>query len=171
MGGILFIDEAYTLYDADGGSGDKYGKEAVEALMKRMEDDKGKFVVIAAGYRKEMTTFMQVNPGLESRFTHRLHIEDYTEIELAEIFKMLAKKKQYLISEQAEAVLYEQIHELFSQKTRTFGNAREMRRLFDATIQQLSMRVSTIPPDKLSERDYQLIEAPDIQRAMRAMDA
>lgn len=171
MGGILFIDEAYTLYDADGGSGDKYGKEAVEALMKRMEDDKGKFVVIAAGYRKEMTTFMQVNPGLESRFTHRLHIEDYTEIELAEIFKMLARKKQYLISEQAEAVLYEQIHELFSQKTRTFGNAREMRRLFDATIQQLSMRVSTIPPDKLSERDYQLIEAPDIQRAMRAMDA
>jgi len=171
MGGILFIDEAYTLYDADGGSGDKYGKEAVEALMKRMEDDKGKFVVIAAGYRKEMTTFMQVNPGLESRFTHRLHIEDYTEIELAEIFKMLAKKKQYLISEQAEAVLYEQIHELFSQKTRTFGNAREMRRLFDATIQQLSMRVSTISPDKLSERDYQLIEAPDIQRAMRAMDA
>ena len=171
MGGILFIDEAYTLYDADGGSGDKYGKEAVEALMKRMEDDKGKFVVIAAGYRKEMTTFMQVNPGLESRFTHRLHIEDYTEIELAEIFKMLARKKQYLISEQAEAVLYEQIHELFSQKTRTFGNAREMRRLFDATIQQLSMRVSTISPDKLSERDYQLIEAPDIQRAMRAMDA
>ena len=171
MGGILFIDEAYTLYDADGGSGDKYGKEAVEALMKRMEDDKGKFVVIAAGYRKEMTTFMQVNPGLESRFTHRLHIEDYTEIELAEIFKMLARKKQYLISEQAEAVLYEQIHELFSQKTRTFGNAREMRRLFDATIQQLSMRVSTISPDKLSERDYQLIEASDIQRAMRAMDA
>lgn len=171
MGGILFIDEAYTLYDADGGSGDKYGKEAVEALMKRMEDDKGKFVVIAAGYRKEMTAFMQVNPGLESRFTHRLHIEDYTEIELAEIFKMLARKKQYLISEQAEAVLYEQIHELFSQKTRTFGNAREMRRLFDATIQQLSMRVSTISPDKLSERDYQLIEASDIQRAMRAMDA
>lgn len=167
MGGILFIDEAYTLYDADGGSGDKYGKEAVEALMKRMEDDKGKFVVIAAGYRKEMTAFMQVNPGLESRFTHRLHIEDYTEAELAEIFKMLARKKQYLMSEQAEAMLYEQIHELFSRKTRTFGNAREMRRLFDATIQQLSMRVSTIPPDKLSQRDYQLIEAPDIQRAMK----
>ena len=124
-----------------------------------------------SGSAWKTTTFMQVNPGLESRFTHRLHIEDYTEIELAEIFKMLAKKKQYLISEQAEAVLYEQIHELFSQKTRTFGNAREMRRLFDATIQQLSMRVSTIPPDKLSECDYQLIEAPDIQRAMRAMDA
>lgn len=171
MGGILFIDEAYTLYDADGGGGDKYGKEAVEALMKRMEDDKGKFVVIAAGYRKEMTTFMQVNPGLESRFTHRLHIEDYTEIELSEIFKALARKKQYLISEQAEAVLFEQIHELFVQKTRNFGNAREIRRLFDATIQQLSMRVSAIPSEKLTQRDYQLIEAQDIQRATRNIDA
>lgn len=169
MGGILFIDEAYTLYDADGGSGDKYGKEAIEALMKRMEDDKGKFVVIAAGYRKEMTTFMQVNPGLESRFTHRLHIEDYTEVELFEIFKALVRKKQYLMSEQAEAVLLEQTHELFSKKTRNFGNAREMRRLFDATIQQLSMRVSTIPPEKLSQRDYQFIEAQDIQRAMMSI--
>ncbi len=170
MGGILFIDEAYTLYDADGGSGDKYGKEAVEALMKRMEDDKGKFVVIAAGYMKEMNAFMQVNPGLESRFTHRLHIEDYTEAELVEIFKMLTRKKQYLLSEQTEAALIEQIHELFSQKTRNFGNAREIRRLFDATIQQLSIRVSAIPADRQTQRDYQLIEMQDILRAMRKQE-
>ena len=138
--------------------------------MKRMEDDKGKFVVIAAGYMKEMNAFMQVNPGLESRFTHRLHIEDYTEAELVEIFKMLAKKKQYLLSEQAEAALIEQIHELFSQKTRNFGNAREIRRLFDATIQQLSIRVSAIPADRQTQRDYQLIETLDILRAMRKQE-
>ena len=138
--------------------------------MKRMEDDKGKFVVIAAGYMKEMNAFMQVNPGLESRFTHRLHIEDYTEAELVEIFKMLTKKKQYLLSEQAEAALIEQIHELFCQKTRNFGNAREIRRLFDATIQQLSIRVSAIPADKQTQKDYQLIETQDILRAMRKQE-
>ena len=69
MGGILFIDEAYTLYDADGSGGDKYGKEAVEALMKRMEDDRGKLVVIAAGYRKEMEDFMQVKSMISKTFS------------------------------------------------------------------------------------------------------
>lgn len=162
MGGVLFIDEAYTLYDADGSGGDKYGKEAVEALMKRMEDDRGKLVVIAAGYRKEMEDFMQVNPGLESRFTHKLNIEDYTVYELVEIFRALAGKKQYILSESAEATLMERVHELYANKNRHFGNAREMRRLFDATVQQLSMRVAALPPEGLTQRDYQVIEPRDI---------
>lgn len=162
MGGILFIDEAYTLYDADGSGGDKYGKEAVEALMKRMEDDRGKLVVIAAGYRKEMEDFMQVNPGLESRFTHKLNIEDYTVYELVEIFRTLAERKQYILSESAEATLMERVHELYTNKNRHFGNAREMRRLFDATVQQLSMRVASLPPEGLTQRDYQVIESRDI---------
>ena len=162
MGGVLFIDEAYTLYESDGSSGDKYGKEAIEALMKRMEDDRGKFVVIAAGYRKEMEMFMQVNPGLDSRFTHRLNIEDYTEKELVEIFKAQVRKKQYILSEMAEGVLMERVRDLYANKTRNFGNAREIRKMFDATIQQLSMRVSMIPPSRLTQRDYQVIEAQDI---------
>lgn len=162
MGGVLFIDEAYTLYDAEGGSGDKFGKEAVEALMKRMEDDKGKFIVIAAGYRKEMEAFMKVNPGLESRFTHRLNIEDYTETELVDIFKSLVCKKQYILPENSEAALIESVRHLYANKNRNFGNAREMRRLFDATISQLSMRVSAIPPAQITERDYQVIEPSDI---------
>ena len=162
IGGVLFIDEAYTLYETDGSGGDKYGREAVETLMKRMEDDRGKFVVIAAGYRKEMEMFMQVNPGLDSRFTHRLNIEDYTESELVEIFKAQVRKKQYLLSESAEGVLMERVHELYVNKTRNFGNAREIRKMFDATVQQLSMRVSMIPPSRLSQRDYQVIEAQDI---------
>lgn len=162
IGGVLFIDEAYTLYDTDGSGSDKYGKEAVETLMKRMEDDRGKMVVIAAGYRKEMEMFMQVNPGLDSRFTHRLNIEDYTEGELVEIFKAQVRKKQYVLSEAAEGVLMERVHELYANKTRNFGNAREIRKMFDATVQQLSMRVSMIPPAKLTQRDYQVIEAQDI---------
>ena len=127
-----------------------------------MEDDRGKFVVIAAGYRKEMEMFMQVNPGLDSRFTHRLNIEDYTEKELVEIFKAQVRKKQYILSEMAEGVLMERVRDLYANKTRNFGNAREIRKMFDATIQQLSMRVSMIPPSRLTQRDYQVIEAQDI---------
>ena len=77
IGGILFIDEAYTLSEG----GDQYGKEAIDTLMKRMEDDRGKFVVIAAGYKDKMEDFMMMNPGLASRFTHKLHIDDYNEDE------------------------------------------------------------------------------------------
>lgn len=160
MGGVLFIDEAYTLCDSEAG-GDRYGKEAVETLMKRMEDDRGKFVVIAAGYRREMENFLQTNPGLESRFTHKLNIEDYNEYELAEIFRSLVRKKQYILSETGEAALMERVHTLCLNKTRGFGNAREMRRLFDHTVRQLSMRVAALPSDKLTRSDYQVIEGKD----------
>ena len=79
-----------------------------------------------------------------------------------EIFKAQVRKKQYLLSESAEGVLMERVHELYVNKTRNFGNAREIRKMFDATVQQLSMRVSMIPPSRLSQRDYQVIEAQDI---------
>jgi hypothetical protein len=75
LGGILFIDEAYNLCTDN----DNYGQEALDTLMKRMEDDRGKFVVIASGYKDNMDAFMSVNPGLSSRFTHRMHIDDYNE--------------------------------------------------------------------------------------------
>lgn len=164
MGGVLFIDEAYTLCSNDSDGGDRYGKEAVETLLKRMEDDRGKFVVIAVGYRKEMETFLQLNPGIESRFTHRLNIEDYNEFELVEIFKAMVRKKQYVLTEMAESVLMERVHDLYIHKDRHFGNAREMRKLFDSTIGQLSMRVSSKPASELTERDYRVIEAQDIAK-------
>lgn len=162
MGGVLFIDEAYTLYDNVGGNEDKYGKEAVETLMKRMEDDKGKFVVIAAGYRKEMDKFIKNTSGLESRFTHQFNIDDYTESELVDIFKSLVKRKQYILSESAEVVLKDLIHELCLKKDRNFGNAHEIEHLFDKTISKLSMRVASIPTDRLDKRDYQVIEPQDL---------
>lgn len=163
MGGVLFVDEAYSLYDTESGSGDKYGKEAIETLMKRMEDDKGKFVVIAAGYNKEMNIFLQANPGLESRFTHRFNIEDYSETELVEIFKSLADKKQYILSDEAEAALIEKVHQMYTTKSRNFGNAREIHKLFESTIQHLSVRIIGINSSERSQRDYQLIEAQDIR--------
>ena len=158
MGGILFIDEAYTLSDQN----DQYGKEAIDTLMKRMEDDRGKFVVIAAGYKDKMDEFLQMNPGLASRFTHKLHIDDYNEDELLAIFKKMAQKDQYTLSPTAEFKVLDVIYRMVMAKDASFGNAREMRNLLDQTIQQLSMRVSQLPPDQVSKETYQIILPEDI---------
>ena len=159
MGGILFIDEAYTLSSEN----DQYGKEAIDTLMKRMEDDRGKFVVIAAGYHDEMETFLAVNPGLASRFTHKLHIDDYNEDELLAIFKKMASKDNYKLSPEAEFKLMDLICRKVLNKDKSFGNAREMRNLLDATIQQLSMRVSGLSPSEITQETYQLIMPEDIK--------
>lgn len=159
MGGILFIDEAYTLSDQN----DQYGKEAIDTLMKRMEDDRGKFVVIAAGYREQMEEFLQANAGLASRFTHKMHIDDYTEEELLAIFKKMAQKEQYVLSPPAEFKALGVITSMVMQKNETFGNAREMRNLFDRTVQQLSVRVSQMDPSQVTKETYQLILPEDIK--------
>ena len=159
MGGILFIDEAYTLSDQN----DQYGKEAIDTLMKRMEDDRGKFVVIAAGYKDKMDEFMQTNPGLASRFTHKLHIEDYNEDELLAIFKKMAQKEQYVLSPPAEFKALNVIYKMVVTKDASFGNAREMRNLLDQTVQQLSQRVSQMPPDQITKETYQVILPEDIK--------
>ena len=159
MGGVLFIDEAYTLSDGN----DQYGKEAIDTLMKRMEDDRGKFVVIAAGYKDKMEEFMAVNPGLASRYTHKLHIEDYNEDELLAIFKKMAAKEQYSLSPAAEFKLMDMICRMVVNKDSSFGNAREMRNLLDATVQQLSLRVASLPPSEVTTETYQLIEPDDIK--------
>jgi len=158
MGGILFIDEAYTLSDQN----DQYGKEAIDTLMKRMEDDRGKFVVIAAGYKDKMEDFLLANAGLASRFTHKLHIDDYNEDELLAIYKKMAQKDQYILSPTAEFKCLDVICRMIMTKNETFGNAREMRNLLDATIQQLSVRVSQMPPDQVTKDTYQLILPEDI---------
>ena len=158
MGGILFIDEAYTLSDG----GDQYGKEAIDTLMKRMEDDRGKFVVIAAGYKEKMDEFLAMNAGLASRFTHKLHIEDYNEDELLAIYKHMAQKEQYTLSPQAEFKALDTIYKMVLAKNESWGNAREMRNLLDATIQKLSERVSQMPPDQVTKETYQLIMPEDI---------
>lgn len=159
MGGILFIDEAYTLTDQN----DQYGKEAVDTLMKRMEDDRGKFVVIAAGYKDKMEEFLQMNAGLASRFTHKLHIDDYNEDELFAIYKKMAQKEQYTLSPAAEFKVLDVIYKMLMNKDINFGNAREMRNLLDDTIQRLSVRVSGMPQDQITKETYQLIQPEDIK--------
>ena len=162
MGGILFIDEAYTLSSDN----DQYGKEAIDTLMKRMEDDRGKFVVIAAGYKDEMETFLAVNPGLASRFSHKMHIDDYNEDELWAIYKKMAAKDNYHLSPEAEFKLMDLICRMVVNKKDSFGNAREMRNMLDQTIQQLSMRVSQMDQSMITPETYQMIMPEDIKETL-----
>lgn len=131
MGGILFIDEAYTLKQKDG---DTFGQEAIDTLLKRMEDDRGKFMVVIAGYPKEITSFLNSNPGLQSRFgdeRYRFHLDDYTPDELLAIFKKNAAEENYYLDAGAEEMLKKELISRCSQKGKNFGNGREAHTLFE----------------------------------------
>lgn len=164
MGGILFIDEAYNLMPFDaGGSRDQNGAKAVDALMTRMSNDAGKFVVILAGYRAEMEEFINnANPGLKRRFTHFLHIEDYTADELHTIYNQLAAKKNYKFTPEAEELVAKCIDEMVSAKDEKFGNAGEMVKLFERTRSRQSDRLVAHMNENMTPDMYLTIEASDI---------
>ncbi len=148
LDGVLFIDEAYALSRGDGGSGDKrdFGYEAVEALLKRMEDYRDRMVVIVAGYPDEMETFVKSNPGLQSRFTRYFHFQHYTPDELVAIFKQFAAKDQFKLTEDAEEKLLFIFEEVFQKRHRTFGNARVARNLFERCVERQANRIVSIAP-------------------------
>ena len=141
LGGVLFVDEAYALVN---GKDDSYGQEAISTLLKRMEDDRDRLVVIVAGYTAEMKTFIDANSGLASRFNHYVEFPDYTAEELAEIFRMNAKKSQYLLSAEAERDLGAFIVAKTASRDRKFGNARWVRNLFEQAVAHQAERVADI---------------------------
>ena len=138
LGGILFIDEAYSLKKEN--SGQDFGQEAIDIILKRMEDYKNKFFVIAAGYPLPMQNFLESNPGLKSRFTHFFTFDDYTAEELTSIYKIFSAKEKYLVDKDAELFLVERLEIICSNADNTFGNARFVRNLFNETKVQLSKR-------------------------------
>ncbi len=153
LNGVLFIDEAYALVP-DGGGGQDYGQEAISTLLKRMEDDRDKLVVIIAGYSNEMKRFIDSNPGLQSRFNRYIDFPDYSGSELTEIFKMYMKKNQYTLSAEAEAYLKTRFDDVVEHKDRNFGNARYARNVFEKSIQQQAMRLagqSNLSKEQLTE--------------------
>ena len=160
MGGILFIDEAYTLSE-DSSSGNSFGKEAIETLMKRMEDDRGKFVCIMAGYRDLMEEFVRVNPGIDSRISHRIHIEDYSTEDLTKIYLRMAEKQQMSVEPDAVGKLKRAIDNIVTVKTKDFGNARDIRKLLDKTLERQSVRIQSLP-DSISPHELSLIKSEDI---------
>ncbi|MBD5344105.1 MAG: AAA family ATPase [Bacteroides sp.] len=140
--GVLFIDEAYTL---TGGGNNDFGMEAIATLLKRMEDDRDRLVVILAGYDDEMDSFLESNPGLKSRFNRHLHFEDYTVDELLEIFISQAVHQEYEIAESVKDEVRNIICRAVSVKDNSFGNARYIRNLFEKTLENQAMRLADIP--------------------------
>ena len=140
MGGILFIDEAYTLNQKD----ESFGQEAIDTILKAMEDHRDEFVVIVAGYTQLMKEFIESNPGLKSRFNKFFEFPDYTVDELQQIFELQCNKYQYKLTEEADKAVREEIIRLESEKGENFANAREVRNLFETIITNQAARVSAL---------------------------
>lgn len=149
LNGVLFIDEAYTLSRS---SENDFGQEAIDTLLKRMEDDRDRLVVIIAGYTDEIKNFVNSNPGLASRFNRYIEFPDYTESELEEIFKALVDQYDYSLNNSALAAMRETIAKAVAEKNATvadgksshFGNGRFVRNLFEKTIEHQANRLARV---------------------------
>jgi hypothetical protein len=157
LGGVLFIDEAYTL--SSGGDND-FGQEAVETLLKLMEDHREDLVVIVAGYTGRMQEFLDSNPGLRSRFNKHIHFDDYGVEQLVRIFKTFCQKTDFRVTEGAEAALASIFGVLTASRDETFGNARAARNLFEATLSKQANRLVALP--RVDREILSTIEPADI---------
>lgn len=137
-GGVLFIDEAYSLV---GGGENDFGREAIDAILKEMEDKRDNLVVIVAGYDKPMEKFISSNPGLRSRFKNFIHFPDYTGSELFNIFKRMCDKDSYRIHPDAARILERHFSNLYETRSANFGNGRDVRNLFESVVTRQSGRV------------------------------
>jgi len=162
IGGTLFIDEAYALIKKND-NGQDFGKEAVESLLKRMEDDRGKFIVIAAGYTDEMNSFLESNPGLSSRFTKKIIFEDYSPGELMEITNNLLSNKRLTLHEDTVEPLRKYFNRLYRKRDKTFGNARLVRDLVETACNNQLLRIADIPAEERHEETLKLIQLEDIK--------
>ena len=157
LDGVLFIDEAYSLVQ---GAKEDFGQEAISTLLKRMEDDRNRIIVILAGYGAEMKTFIDSNPGLQSRFNRYIHFSDYTAKELEKIFLLSAKKNQYTLDDDALVALEDTMVYAIEHKDKNFGNARFVRNLFEKSIQNQATRLSAEP--NITEEVLSMIKAEDL---------
>lgn len=140
MGGILFIDEAYTL--AKGGN--DFGQEAIDTILKAMEDNRENLVVIVAGYPEPMDDFLNSNPGLKSRFSKSIVFEDYSDSELLAIFQGFCKPYEMSLNAEAKRAVTDYLKWLVHHKTANFANGREMRNLFEAALANQANRLATL---------------------------
>ncbi|MFF2957881.1 right-handed parallel beta-helix repeat-containing protein [Streptomyces sp. NPDC057963] len=158
LGGVLFIDEAYTLLSDSAGSGADFGREAIDTLVKLMEDHREDVVVVAAGYPKEMTDFLASNPGLASRFTRSVEFADYTSEELVTIVERMCSAHRYELDPEARSAL----HTHFERMPRDagFGNGRTARKVFEETVDRQASRLAA--RGDVGERDLTLLTTEDV---------
>ncbi|MEZ0374063.1 MAG: AAA family ATPase, partial [Candidatus Sericytochromatia bacterium] len=143
MGGILFIDEAYALAPAQA-QGQDYGQEAIDTLLKAMEDHRDQLVVIVAGYSEEMKRFIDSNPGLKSRFKRTIHFPDYAPGELYQIFEQLLKDAHLELSPAAAEFGRRAFERLHARRDDRFGNGRTVRNLFEQALTFQATRLADI---------------------------
>ena len=160
LDGVLFIDEAYTL--AEGGQGD-FGQEAINTLLKRMEDDRNRLIVILAGYSNEIQHFIDSNPGLQSRFNRYIHFDDYSYEELLRIFLFNLGKNDFKITRDAFMAVSTIIQEQLANKDAKFGNARYIRNMFETIIMKQANRLAASSKRNPSKEELMLITIDDVQ--------
>ncbi len=158
LDGVLFVDEAYSLVAESGD--DPYGREAVQALLKRMEDNRDRLVVILAGYPEEMDRLIRSNPGLSSRFNSKLTFEDYTPGLLGRIFGGMCATNHYVVTPEAQVRLLIGFQWLYENRDEHFGNGRLVRNIFENAIRRLANRIAGIAP--LTKEVLTTIQAGDI---------
>lgn len=166
LDGILFIDEAYALTQ---GGGNDYGKEAIATLLKRMEDDRARLVVILAGYSKEMGEFLETNSGLKSRFNNYIDFPDYSADELCEIFEFNMKKNDCNYTKEAAKVVRNYIVDAVKHKDGYFGNARFVRNLLEKVLEEQANRLSHVS-GQITNQMLQTLEKSDVDNAIQKMN-
>ena len=156
MGGILFIDEAYALHQS---SENDYGSEAIDTLLKAMEDNRDDLIVIVAGYPELMDGFLHSNPGLESRFNKFIYFEDYNEEELYEIFMLMASEANLSLDEPAKQYLKEYFEVMYEHRSSNFANGRAVRNLFEEVITRQANRLAL--EDEISDEELNTLTYED----------
>jgi SpoVK/Ycf46/Vps4 family AAA+-type ATPase len=144
LDGVLFIDEAYSLVAQ--GNEDAFGAEAVQALIKRMEDDRERLVVILAGYPEPMDSLLRSNPGMSSRFNIQMTFDDYEPPELANIYQRMCEANQYVLTHDSRVRLLVGFHHAYHQRDEHFGNGRLVRNVFEMSVRKLANRIAGIAP-------------------------
>jgi stage V sporulation protein K len=162
IGGVLFIDEAYSL--ARGGEKD-FGKEAIDTMVKAMEDHKNQFILILAGYSQEMDQFLQTNPGLPSRFPIQLDFPDYTVDQLMQISEMMVKEREYTLIPQTELKIRQQIigEKQQSETDTSFSNARFVRNLIEKAMRNHAVRLLNQHSQQPSKQDLMVLRPEDVK--------
>lgn len=163
-GGILFIDEAYSLTRAKEDSND-FGHEVLEILIKEMSDGKGDIAIMCAGYPKEMKHFIEANPGLKSRFNHYFHFDDYLPEEMFAIAELASSKKAVTLTDESKNYLQEMLVEVYRTRDNSFGNARYVYSVIDEAKMNLGLRLMNHPNvTELSNEELSTIELSDLQK-------
>lgn len=160
LGGVLFIDEAYSL--ARGGEKD-FGKEAIDTLVKAMEDHKNQFILILAGYSEEMEHFLQTNPGLPSRFPIQLDFPDYTVDQLMQIAELMVKEREYALTPATELKIRQQIMAEKQQAELAFSNARFVRNLIEKAMRNHAVRLLNQTHQQPNRHDLMTIRPEDVK--------